>query len=117
MRILQVVPYFSWESGGPVRVVYDLAHELAKRDNEVVVYTTDVGPLHRLNEREKIQLDSRIKIHYFRCVNNWIAQKWRLQLSGQMVSAFRSSTKDFDIIHTHEARGFHNVCVWHYARK
>ncbi|MGA3200002.1 MAG: glycosyltransferase [Halobacteriota archaeon] len=117
MRILQVVPYFSWESGGPVRVVYDLARELAKRNHEVVIYTTDVGPLHRLNESEKIRLDSRVKIHYFRCVNNWIAQKWRLQLSGQMVSAFNTSVKDFDIVHTHETRGFHNVCVWHYARK
>jgi len=34
-----------------------------------------------------------------------------------MLSAFNTEIKNFDIIHTHEARGFHNVCVWHYARK
>jgi glycosyltransferase involved in cell wall biosynthesis len=34
-----------------------------------------------------------------------------------MQSAFNAEIKDFDVIHTNEARGFHNICVWHYARK
>jgi len=44
MEILQVVPYFppAYTFGGPVKVVYEISRELAKRGHDVTVYTTDV---------------------------------------------------------------------------
>jgi glycosyltransferase involved in cell wall biosynthesis len=117
MRILQVIPYFSWVYGGPVRVVFDLAHALAERNHEVTIYTTDVGPVRRLKEREKIKSDGTVNIRYFKCLNNWIGHNLKLQISREMRSTLKTNIKNFDIIHTHESRGVHNLLVWHYARK
>jgi glycosyltransferase involved in cell wall biosynthesis len=97
--------------------VYDLANGLASRDHEVTIYTTDVGPVHRLDERDKIKSGRDVNIRYFRCLNNWTAETFRFSFSPEMQSAFASEIENFDIIHTHEARGFHDLCVWHYARK
>jgi glycosyltransferase involved in cell wall biosynthesis len=117
MRILQVIPYFSWVYGGPVRVVFDLAHALAERNHEVTIYATDVGPVRRLKEREKIKSDGTVNIRYFKCLNNWIGHNLKLQISREMRSTLKTNIKNFDIIHTHESRGVHNLLVWHYARK
>lgn len=117
MKILHVIGYFTWPYGGPVRIVYDLANSLASRNHEVSIYTTDVGPVHRMDERDKIRSDRDINIRYFRCLNNWTAKTSRFLFSPEMQSAFAAEIEDFDIIHTHETRGFPNLCVWHYARK
>jgi glycosyltransferase involved in cell wall biosynthesis len=83
----------------------------------VTIYTTDVGPVHRVDDRDKITSDRDVDIRYFRCVNNWTAKTFRFLFSPEMQSAFAAEIENFDIIHTHESRGFPNLCVWHYARK
>jgi glycosyltransferase involved in cell wall biosynthesis len=90
---------------------------LASRNNEVTVYTTDVGPVHRVDDRDKIRSDRGVDIRYFRCLNNWTAKTFRFVFSPEMQSAFAAEIENFDIIHIHESRGFPNLCVWHYARK
>ena len=117
MKILHVIDYFAWPHGGPVRSVYDRANSLAARGHEVTIYTTDMGPVHRLDDHDKIRSDRNVDIRYFRCLNNWTANKFRFMFSREMQSAFKGETGNFDIIHTHETRGFPNLCVWHYARK
>lgn len=117
MKILHVVGYFTWPYGGPVRIVYDQANSLASRGHNVSIYTTDVGPVHRVDDHNKIKSDRGVDIRYFRCLNNWTAKTFRFLFSPEMQSAFAAETQNFDIIHTHETRGFHNLCVWHYARK
>ena len=117
MKILHVVGYFTWPYGGPVRIVYDQANSLASRGHDVTIYTTDVGPVHRLDDRNKIKSDRGVDIRYFRCLNNWTANTFRFIFSPEMQSAFAAEIENFDIIHTHETRGFHDLCVWHYARK
>ncbi len=117
MKILHVVGYFTWAYGGPVRVVYDQANSLASRGHEVTIYTTDMGPIHRLDEPNKIKSDRDVDIRYFRCLDNWTANTFRFIFSPEMQSAFAAEIENFDIIHTHETRGFHDLCVWHYARK
>jgi glycosyltransferase involved in cell wall biosynthesis len=112
-----VVRYFTWPYGGPVRSVYDRANSLASRDHEVTIYTTDMGPAHRLDDCDKIRSDCDVNIRYFRCLNNWTANTFQFAFSPEMQSAFAAEIENFDIIHTHETRGFHNLCVWHYARK
>ena len=37
-----------------------------------------------------------VKIRYFRCLNDWVAQRSRLQISSQMRSAFYAKIKDFE---------------------
>jgi glycosyltransferase involved in cell wall biosynthesis len=117
LKILHVVRYFTWPYGGPVRSVYDRANSLASRNHEVTIYTTDVGPVHRLDERDKIRSDRDVHIRYFRCLNNWTANASQFTFSPEMQSAFAAEIENFDIIHTHETRGFPNLCVWHFARK
>jgi glycogen synthase len=41
MKILQVIPFFSPKFGGSLTVAYDLSKELAKRNHEVTIITTD----------------------------------------------------------------------------
>lgn len=117
MKILQVIPYFSFSYGGPVRVVYDLAQKLAERGHDVTIYTTDVGPGHRLGEKEKVTVAGDIDVRYFSCLSNCAADRLDLQISRQMQITIKEEISNFDIVHVHEFRGLHNVWVWHYARK
>ena len=117
MKILQVIPYFEWSYGGPVRVLYQLSRELAKRGHDVTIYTTDVGRRNPLTEKQKIRFDSNSKVQYFKCQNNWIADRLKLHVSFQMFSAIKDNLTDFDVVHLHEARGIPNLLVWYYAKK
>ena len=54
MKILQVVCNLAWVYGGAPTAVFNLAQKLAERDHDVTIFTTDVGPSHRLTDREKI---------------------------------------------------------------
>jgi len=117
VKILQVIPYFEWSYGGPVRVLYQLSRELAKRGHDVTIYTTDVGRRNPLTEKQKIRFDSNSKVQYFKCQNNWIADRLKLHVSFQMFSAIKDNLTDFDVVHLHEARGIPNLLVWYYAKK
>lgn len=117
MNILQVIPYFAWSYGGPVRVVYDISQELSKRGNSVTIFTTDVGMNGgRLMNNEKIKLEN-VSLRYFRCGNNWIANNMKLHISSEMLSIIKKELKTFDIIHLHESRGIPNIYIWYYAKK
>ena len=117
MKILQVIPYFSYMYGGTVRVVCDLSRALAQNGHEVTIYTTDEGPEHRLTEKDKIDLDGVADIHYFRCSNNQLAHRMRLHFSRQMRLAIKHNLPHFDVVHLHELRTIPNAYVWHYSRK
>ena len=116
MKILQVIPYFEWSYGGPVRVLYEISRELTKRGHDVTIYTTDVGRRNPLTEKQKIRFDSNPKIHYFKCQNNWVANKLKLNIAFQMRSAIKDNLKDFDVVHLHEPRGIHSLIVWYYTK-
>lgn len=116
MKVLQIIPYFSWSYGGPVKVVYDLSNNLSKMGHDVTIYTTDVGTNHCLLDKDKIKLDNNVNIRYFKCINNWIANNMKFHLSIQMLLTIRKELKDFDVIHLHECRGIPNVYAWYYAR-
>jgi glycosyltransferase involved in cell wall biosynthesis len=117
MKILQVLPYFAWSYGGPVRVVYDISQELSKKGHDVTIYTTDVGMNHRLVESDQIKFESEVKNRYFRCLNNWAANEMKLHISHQMRLAIKNELQKYDIVHLHEWRGVPNVYVWYYAQK
>lgn len=117
MKILQVIPYYAWAYGGPVRVVYELSRCLARKGHEVSIYTTDVGKTGRLTEDEKIAMDKAIDVKYFDCTSNWVAERGKLHLSSQMKKALKKNVQDFDLVHIHEPRGIPGIYAGHYANK
>ncbi|MEL7669256.1 glycosyltransferase [Methanobacterium sp.] len=117
MKILQVIPYFAWEYGGPVRVVHDLSVKLAEKGHEVSIYTTDVGIDGRLQDKYKIKFKENVNVEYFNCSNNWIANNFKLHLSNSMLFKIKKNLKNFDLVHLHEWRGIPHIYIWYYARK
>lgn len=117
MKILLVIPYFEWSYGGPVRVVYELTRKFAEGGHDVTIYTTDVGRQKLLTEKDKIEIDSNVKVRYFKCTNNWIADRLKLHISPEMRLAIKKSIKNFDVVHLNEYRGVPNIYLWHYAKK
>ncbi|NLG05992.1 MAG: glycosyltransferase [Clostridia bacterium] len=117
MKILQVIPYYAWAYGGPVRVVYELSHCLARKDHEITIYTTNVGKTGRLTEDEKIVMDKAIDVKYFDCKSNWVAERGKLHFSPQMRRTLKREVKCFDLVHIHEPRGISGVYAGHFANK
>lgn len=119
MRILQVTPTFVPSKFGGIKMVsYNISKTLAKKGHEVTVYTTDADMGHlRLRNTENIKNMGGFNVWYFKNVSNWLAFKHRLFLPLGMVSAIRKDITNFDIIHFHDFRSFHNVIIHHYAKK
>lgn len=116
MKILQVVPYFSWSYGGPVKSVYELSKSLSEMGHDVTIFTTDVCRGHRLQDNEKIKLDG-VKVRYFKCFNNWVASEMKLHFSRDMRLAIKNELKDFDLIHLHDYRSITHFYIQHYSKK
>ncbi len=116
MKILHVIPYFEWSYGGSVRVVFELSKLLAKRGHDVTIYTTNVGRNGPITKNEEIEVDG-VKVKYFNCMSNWMANNLKLHISPQMRIFIKDNIEHFDIIHLHELRGLPNVYAWLYAKK
>lgn len=116
MNILQVIPYFVWSYGGPVRVVSEISSELAKKGHNVTIYTTDVSKNTRANESEKLDLNN-INICYFRCNNNKLADRLKLHTSHEMRTAIKRNISQFDLVHLHECRSIPNLYASYYCHK
>jgi glycosyltransferase involved in cell wall biosynthesis len=122
MKILQVVSYFypAWSYGGPPRVVYELSKELARRNHEVTVYTTDsLDPKNRIetaSHMEPVELEG-MRVYYFRNLSNWLAGTHHMFLPPSLIRAARHHLKEFDVIHLNEARTMVHLPVQHYAER
>ncbi|MFC1940596.1 glycosyltransferase [Chloroflexota bacterium] len=108
MKILQVTNLFSPLHGGSAEVPYQLTKELAKREHQVTIYTSDF----RL-KREYIAPIPEVKFHVF---------KSRVSLAGfQVTPAIMGKAKEeikhLDVVHMHNYRTFQNMVVHHYARQ
>lgn len=116
MKILQVIPYFAWEYGGPVKFVHDLSKELAELGHEVTICTTDVGVKNHLEKRNKLKIDG-VNVIYFKCFSNTLGNNLKLHFSRQMRVFFKNNLDKFDIVHLHEFRSVSNIYLQHYAKK
>ncbi len=113
MKILQVIPVFSAQFGGPVSVVRSISKELAKR-HDVTVYTTsaldkrsDIG-----ESAFEVESDGYRVVHFsrsflFRGFNTSVA----------MARALHKTLREYDVVHLHSWRHFQDVAVHHYAQK
>jgi len=124
MKILQVVPYFppAYAFGGPVKVVYEISKELAKRGHEINVYTTDAKDLNtRLDPSSGKPIDGLkddgVKVCFFRNLTMISVKKFKLFITPEIILRMKEEAKVFDIIHLHEYRTFQNIVTAHYARR
>jgi len=108
MKILQVTAFFSPVHGGSAEVPYHLSKELAKREHQVTIYTSDF----KLSQAF-INSIPEVKIYPFKTWLNWA----NFQVTPRMVKRVKGEIKHFDIIHMHNYRTFQNIIVYHYARK
>jgi glycosyltransferase involved in cell wall biosynthesis len=112
-RILQVIPVFSAQFGGPVTVVRSISKELAKQ-HEVTVYTTSA-----LDQRHDFK-DSPFEVEsdgyhvaYFPRVLTFNG----FNVSLGMARALKENLSQYDVVHLHSWRHFQDIIVHHYAKK
>lgn len=119
MKILQVSHSFypCVDSGGVVRVVYELSKELVAKGHSVTVYTTD-GCTKRLSVKKNsiVQVDG-VNVYYFRNLSNKLRVKLKIATPYALFRVIRKDIKNFDIIHIHEPRTILAAIICYYARK
>lgn len=108
MKILQVIPYFTPKRGGDVNVVYNLSRQLVKSGHAVTIITTDFG-----FDEEYTKSLNKIQVIQFKC----IANIGLFLISPSMKKWLKKEIRNFDIVHTHDARSYQNILVHHYAKK
>ena len=119
MKILMVSVAFapSYAFGGAPKVAYDLAKELAKRNHEVVVYTSDAKDANSRLSINPVGFVDGIEVHYFRNLSMAPIKASKLFITPNLASAVQENLRKFDVVHLHEYRSFQNVIVHHYAKK
>ena len=110
MKILQVIPFFSPKFGGSVTVPYELSEELAKRNHEITLITTDFG----FDQQYADKLRAKgVTVIAFHCVANL-----GLFLYSPSIKAWSAKNlKKFDIIHFHNYRSYQNIVIHTFAMK
>lgn len=108
MKILQVTPFFSPVHGGSAEVPYQLSRELAKKEHQITIYTSD----YKLSSKY-ISSIPEIEVHSFK---TWLGVA-SFYITPGMISTIRQEIKHLDVIHMHNYRTFQNIVARHYARK
>ena len=108
MRILHIIPYFypAWAYGGTCRAAWELARALVRKQQQVIVYTTDALDAHA---RAKLPLEvvDGVEIHRVRNLSNYLA--WgRAFLPLGFGRQLRASLSHADVAHLHEFRSYQN---------
>lgn len=112
-RILQVTPYFppDFEFGGPVRLVDELSRALST-DFDVTVFTYQ----HYLNRA--VHDDSAVLVKRFSPFSRMLSRRFNFYYSQSLIRALKQNISQFDLVHTHDYRSFHNsnlarLCAQH----
>ena len=109
MRILHIIPYFypAWAYGGTCRAAWELARALVRKDQNVVVYTTDA-----LDENSRAQPLSSVvdgvEIYRIPNISNYLAWK-RVFLPLGFGRHLQDSLSSADVVHLHEFRSYQNA--------
>lgn len=110
MKILQVIPFFSPKFGGSVIVPYELSKELAKRNHEVIIITSDFG---FDSQYAKTIHDAGVEVIPFHCIGNF----GQFFYTPSIKKWLEKNLKGFDIIHLHNFRSYQNVVIRSFAVK
>lgn len=97
VKILNICAY-SWDIGGPPKIIYDHAVEQIKLGAEVTILTpfTKGQKLYTLPEGAKIVV----------CKRHWLARFWA-EFSPELYFWLKKNGNDYDVIHIHG--------LWHFA--
>lgn len=108
MKILQVIPYFSFARGGDVNVCYNLSKQLTMQNHEVTILTTrfdyDKEDTDLIDNLKMVPVDYKFNLALF--IYSPLMKKW-----------LDENIKKYDIIHLHELRSYQNNIVIEYAKK
>ena len=113
MRILHVIPSLATRYGGPPKAAQELCRELARRGEQVCIYTTDLdGP-----KRIEVPVDQAIRGEDG--VERWYFSTQRSGLYGfsiALINAIRRNIKTFDVVHIHSLYRFSSTIAAHYCQ-
>lgn len=110
MKILQVIPFFSPKFGGSVTVLYELSRELARRNHDVTIITSDFGFDPQYADTIRV---AGVTVIPFHCVAN----VGLFLYSPSMKIWLEKNLKDYDIIHLHTYRSYQNAVAHMIALK
>lgn len=97
MKILNICGY-SWDIGGPPKIIYDHAIEQLKNGAEVTILTP-------ISEGQKVY-DVPEGVNIVTCKRHWLAKFWA-EFSPELYYWLKKHGNEFDVIHIHG--------VWHFA--
>jgi glycosyltransferase involved in cell wall biosynthesis len=114
MRILHVIPSLAVRHGGPPKAVTELCLELARRGEEVAIYTTNIDGRGRLQVPfdRPLRLAEHLEVRYFRVVLPGL-----FGFSPDFARTLRDTIKDYDIVHVHSLYRFTSTVAARYARQ
>jgi glycosyltransferase involved in cell wall biosynthesis len=104
MNILQVIQFLSPKFGGSVAVPVQLSKELAKKNHNVTIVTSDYGFDTKYAQEIK---ESGVKVIPFRAIINL----GQFIYSPALKSWSREHVKNYDIIHLHNFRSYQNNVI------
>ena len=108
MKILQVIPYFTFSRGGDVNVCYNLSKKLTLMGHEVTILTTTF----EYDEEDTASIDNLTMCP--------VEYKFNFALfiySPDMRSWLDEHLSEYDVVHLHELRSYQNNIVMGYAKK
>lgn len=105
-RVLHLTPYFppDYEFGGPVKLVAELVRGLSA-NYDVTVYSYNHYPDRSLEEIPGIS------IKRFKPFSRFLSRRFNFYYSPDLNKNIRQNINQFDLVHTHDYRSFHNVAL------
>ena len=108
MRILHIIAGLDQRDGGPPEACLHLCRELARRGQEVSIYSTDLNSRGAPTEER----DAAVTIKRFAC-----RPRLSYSLSMPLAFALRRDIPSFDIVHINSLYTFPSTAAAHYCRR
>lgn len=113
MKILQIIPSLAYGFGGPGKALLDLCGALARKGQDVTIYTTNADARGKLEVPLGMPVtEGGFKVFYFP-VN--FAKHYKF--SSLFAKALKKNISFFDIAHIHSLFQFPTLAAAHYCRK
>jgi glycosyltransferase involved in cell wall biosynthesis len=114
VRILHVIPSLATRHGGPPKAVAELCQELARRGEEVAIYTTNIDGRSRLDVpfNRPLRMADRLEVRYFRVMLPGL-----FGFSPDFAKTLHGTIKSYDIVHIHSLYRFISTVAARYARR
>jgi glycosyltransferase involved in cell wall biosynthesis len=113
MRILHVISTLAPRYGGPSQVCLELCQELARRGEQVAIYTTNVDGRGTLEVPTDIPVwTNAVEIRYFP-----VQAPRRYAMSLPLAHALRRAIPEQDVVHIHSLYFFPSTVAAHYCRR